>query len=512
MMKLNNYLKQKWIGQHRPLWLASALSCFLVACNDKQPTNEEANTKPAVANVVTDAKKQTQPNILFILADDHRWDLIGKYHPIIKTPNLDALADRGTVFKNAFVTTPICASSRVSILTGLTERTHDFTFQQPSTGIQESANAYPRLLKQDGYRSAFVGKYEIKISGEPTDRFDYYKPLLQAKTETYEGQELPQTYYIAELANDFIEQSKTSGQPWAMSVNFWNPHAHDRDQEMQYHYPEEFESWYQDVDVPPAKFSDDASFNALPEFLKGSIARDRWQYRYSTPELYQKMTKRHYRAISSVDRAVGMIYKSLEANGMADNTIIIYTGDNGYALNERQLAGKWFGWEEDLRVPLIIYDPRNKNSHGKEVEQTALNIDFAPTMLTLAGLTPPETYQGQSLLPLMSAEPVANWREEFFFEHMYQPKRALIPPMVGVRTPEWKYVEFYKHGHRQLYNLIDDPQEAHNLINSTKHQARAKEMRAKVSNYIKKYEDQRTEEVKNRPDFKNTWLPTGGVK
>ncbi|MDP5132512.1 MAG: sulfatase-like hydrolase/transferase [Paraglaciecola sp.] len=448
------------------------------------------------------AKKR--PNILFILADDHRADLLGKIHPIIKTPNLDELADKGTMFKNAFVTTPICASSRVSILTGLTERTHDFTFGRPATGLVESNNMYPKLLKESGYRSGFVGKYEIKFSNQDHQNFDYFKPLLQSKTNEFKGKTIPQTYYITELAKEFITQSNNTQQPWAISVNYWNPHAHDTDEQDQYHYPEEFESWYADVEIPAAKFSDDANFDNLPEFLRNSIGRVRWQYRYADEAMYQKMVKRHYRAISAVDKGVGMILKMLEETGQADNTIVIYTGDNGYNINERQLAGKWFGWEEDLRVPLIIYDPRNKSSQGKVKQQMALNIDIAPTILNLANVNIPASYQGLSLNPLMTVQDPLEWRKEFFFEHMYQPKRVSIPPMVGIRTTEWKYVEFYKNDFKQLYDLKADPAEQTNLAESAKYQSILQEFERRTGEYIERYEDQRTEEVKARPSFVNT--------
>ncbi|MDO6693307.1 sulfatase [Aliiglaciecola sp. 3_MG-2023] len=445
----------------------------------------------------------TKPNILFILADDHRWDMLGKFHPIIKTPNLDELANKGTLFNNAFVTTPICATSRISILTGLTERTHDFTFGRPKTGIEESANMYPAVLKRGGYSSAFVGKYEIGISGNDEDRFDFFKPLLQSKKEQYKGKTLPQTYYIAELAKEFIEQSKTAGKPWTMSVNFWNPHAHDNDLQDQYHYPEEFESMYADVTIPPAKFSDDATFQELPEFLKRSIGRERWKWRYDTPEKYQRMVKRYYRAISAVDKAVGMIYQKLEETGMADNTVIIYMGDNGYNLNERQLAGKWFGWEEDLRIPLIIYDPRNKAAQNQQLDSIALNIDIASTIVDLAGLDAPANYQGESLLPLLSGSTDVKWRDEFFFEHMYQPKRSFIPPTVGLRTEKWKYIDFYKNGFQQLYDLENDPEEKFNLIESKQHQGVVKGLSQKVDQYIQTYEQQRSKEVKQRDSFIN---------
>ncbi|WP_440877108.1 sulfatase-like hydrolase/transferase [Thalassotalea sp. PLHSN55] len=449
--------------------------------------------------------KAKQPNILFILSDDHRWDLIGKYHPIIKTPNLDKLANQGTVFKNAFVTTPICATSRVSILTSLTERTHDFTFGRPGTGIEESNSIYPKVLKDNGYRSAFVGKYEIKLSGKAEDKFDYFKELLQTKTVQYQGKEIPQTYHIAELAKTFIAQPENNEKPWVMAVNFWDPHAHDRDQEDQYHYPAEFEHYYEDVTIPDAKFSKDSTFDQLPQFLKESIGHVRWTYRYGTDAIYQKMVKRHYRAISGVDKAIGMIYAELEKQGVADNTVIIYAGDNGYNINERQLAGKWFGWEEDLRIPLIIYDPRNKSAQGIEKTEMALNIDIAPTILALAGVEAPKSYQGESLTALLNndKDTTMPWRQEFFFEHMYQPKRVSIPPTVGLRTNKWKYVDFYKNDFQQLYNLESDPEEQHNLAQHPDYQTVLADLSARTDAYIKQYEDLRSAEVEQRPSFVN---------
>lgn len=489
------------------IFLMLTTSIILSACasEEQKLADPTAVTKLKSETVLSKQKapQEKAPNILFILSDDHRWDLIGKYHPVIKTPNLDELANKGTVFKNAFVTTPICATSRVSILSGLTERTHDFTFGRPKTGQVESANMYPNILKQGGYQTAFIGKYEIGISGDNNERFDFFKPMLHNKTEMYKGQELPQSYYIAAVAKDFIEQAQQSDKPWSMAVNFWNPHALDKDEVDQYHYPEEFEDMYADVTIAPAKLSDDATYEALPEFLKRSIGRVRWQFRFSTPQMYQKMVKRYYRAISAVDKSIGMIYDKLEEAGMADNTIVIYMSDNGYKLNERQLAGKWFGWEEDLRVPLIIYDPRNQVSHGQEIQKMVLNIDIPSTIVDFAGLQAPATYQGQSLLPLINQQKNIDWRDEFFFEHMYQPKRVFIPPTVGIRTERWKYVDFYKNDYQQLYDLQNDPEEKLNLIDDEKHQDVVSRLSNRVDDYIKKYESQRSEEVKQRESFIN---------
>jgi len=459
-----------------------------------------------VANDGSDAVTESKPpNILFILADDHRWDLLSRNSSQVQTPNLDALANEGVVFKNAFVTTPICASSRISILTSLTERTHDFTFGRPPTGQEESSNVYPALLKRAGYSTGFVGKYEIKLSGKDDERFDYFKPLLQSKTAEWKGEQIPQTHYIRNLASDFIKQASVGDRPWVLAVNFWNPHAHDVDKEDQFHYPPEFDSLYANTNIEKAKASDSKDFEALPDFLKTSMGRIRWKYRFATEEMYQRIVKRHYRAISSVDEAVGSLNELLKSLHLDDNTIIIYTGDNGYALNERQLAGKWFGWEEDLRVPLIIKDPRNKTH--REISEIALNIDIAPTILDFAGISIPASYQGRSLIPFIGAEGVDEWRDEFFFEHMYQPKRAPIPPMFGLRTVHWKFVNFYKNDYLQLFDLENDPLETTNLAYKEKYQYLTRGLLQRAKTYIEKYENARSKEVKSRKSFENTFLP-----
>lgn len=468
---------------------------LLSACNQEASNSEEP--KPIAAAQGTQAATP-RPNILFIVADDHRWDLLGKYHPIVKTPNLDQLASKGTVFKNAFVTTPICAASRASIMTSTTERTHDYTFRQPPVAPSLSAISFPQKLKESGYHSGFVGKFGIKLAGKASDRFDYFAELLQATHNEYNGKKIPQSYYIAELAKDFIAQSQKddASKPWVMSVNFWDPHAHDVDTKDQFHYPEELESLYSDITIPPARLSDDSYFQELPDFLKASLGRIRWEFRFGDEQTYQKMVKRHYRAVTGVDKAVGMIHKQLVDLGIDDNTIIIYTGDNGFSLNERQLAGKWYGWEEDLRVPLIIYDPRNKASHGKETQSTALNLDLAPTMLDFAGVASPSQYQGKSLLPLLGTTGVDGWRDEFFFEHMYTAE-GRIPPMEGVRSVKWKYVRYPQHGnYEQLYDLTNDAGELVNLAKKEAHQKTLAEYRARTDEYVKQYTALRSAEAR----------------
>ncbi len=432
-----------------------------------------------------------RPNILVIIADDHRQDLIGKYHDIVQTPTLDSLCNNGIYFNNSYVTTPICAASRASILTGLTERTHEYTFQRPAVSSIYASTSYPQILKENGYRTGFVGKYGCKLSGADSDRFHSYNNRSQSINESYDGQTIPQTYYIANKARDFIEDAENNytNSPWCMSVSFWNPHAHDSDLADQYHYPPEFETLYDDVTIPDARISDTNTFNSLPEFLRTSKARERWGWRYETPEKFQRMTKRYYRAITAVDKGVEMIRNKLSELNIDDNTVIIYMGDNGYMINERQLAGKWFGWEECLQVPLIIYDPRTNAVKGVELDQIALNIDLAPTIAELAEIPIPDNYQGRSLYPLMTgADPL--WREEFFFEHYYNPSTGTpIPRNEGVRTENWKYVNFYEDSYEQLYDLQNDPGEVTNVAYQAAYSNILEELRNASSAYIGLYGD-----------------------
>ena len=196
--------------------------------------------------------------------------------------------------------------------------------------------------------------------------------------------------------------------------------------------------------------------------------------------------KGYYRLITGIDRAVTQIRKALEARGVAENTVIVYTSDNGYFLGERGLADKWYMFEESIRVPLIVYDPRLPAAQqGKQRNEMALNIDVAPTLLNLAGIAVPSSMQGQSLLPLMKADKVP-WRDEWYYSHLFE--HPQIPKSEGIRTDRWKYFRFLDIDPKAeyLYDLKSDPLEKQNLINS-KHQAdRVESMRESCNSWSQK--------------------------
>lgn len=401
-----------------------------------------------------------RPNIIFILTDDQRWDMLGiAGNPIIATPNIDNIAKKGVRFTHTFVTTPICAASRASILTGLFERTHDFTFNKPPLKKAYIDISYPYLLKNAGYRTGFVGKFGVKLatsidsifSSKNVNGFPYWKEVGGKKK------------YLTDLQGDqaiqFIQGSDKQ-EPFCLSLSFSAPHADD-DSKEQYFWPATLDSLYASVKMPIPATARKEFYDSLPDFLKGTMSRERWHWRFDTPEKFQQMVKGYYRMITAVDQTVGRITDELNKLGIADNTIIIFMGDNGYYLGDRGYADKWLMHDVSIRVPLIIYDPRESATTKKVFDQMVLNIDVAPTILSLAGIPIPKQMHGKSLLPLINGA-VKKWYDTIFCEHlMIEPK---IPNSECIRTKQWKFIRYPHHPeYIELYNLIKDPLEEHNL-------------------------------------------------
>ena len=195
----------------------------------------------------------------------------------------------------------------------------------------------------------------------------------------------------------------------------------------------------------------------------------------------QGILRDYYRLITGVDREVGRITAELERRGLSQNTVVIFTSDNGYALADRGLADKWFMWEEDIRVPLIIVDPRlPPTAQGRTADAMTLNVDLAPTLLDLAGIPVPVAMQGRSLMPLLGgAPPPRDWRTDFFYEHHSVANR--IPQSEGVRTERWKYIRWVAVTPvvEELYDLAADPLEEHNLVHEAAHQQTLAGLRAR---------------------------------
>ncbi len=426
-----------------------------------------------------------RPNIVFLMTDNHRWDLLGcAGNEIIQTPNIDRLAERGVRFTNSFCTTSICAATRASILTGEFRREHGYTFTMPAMSVQRMDRSYPALLKQSGYRTGFVGKLGVEVDPRAPDRmFDFYRRRIASSTRNpyYREADDGKVKHITTInGDDAVEFIRTSpqDQPFCLSVSFSAPHPED-DHIDQYIFDRELQPLYEQDVIPPPPIPDNEHFRQLPGFIQVSMSRQRWFRRFDTPEKYQRMMKGMYRLITGVDRQVGRIVAELERQGFADNTVVIFTGDNGIMIGEHGLTGIWLMYEGSIRKPLIIADPRlDESRQGVTADQMALSFDCPATMLDLAGVPIPEQMRGRSMVPLMRDEAV-DWREDFFYEHLYE--RETIPKSEGVRTERFKYVRYFERNpvYEQLFDLAADPNEITNLVTDPKHDATLRALRAR---------------------------------
>lgn len=430
--------------------------------------------------------QQNRPNIIFILTDDQRWDALGfAGNSIIQTPEMDRLAAQGTYYENAFVTTPICAASRASILTGLYERTHSYTFGKGDIKAPYINQSYPVLLRNAGYFTGFFGKFGVNYAefdglfdqGDDYDRNGKFDDRRGYFFKTLGKDTVHLTRYTGQQAIDFIETAP-SEKPFMLSLSFSAPHAHDP-AKLQYFWSPEYDKMYQNITIPDPLLKEDSYFQAQPEYVRTGENRTRWHWRYDTPEKYQHSVKGYYRMISEVDGEIGKIRKTLEEKGLAENTVIILMGDNGYFLGERQLAGKWLMYDISLRVPLIVFDPREKG--GDRDQSFALNIDVPATILDLAGISQPQIWQGISLNSKQ-----LNKRKEMLFEHLWQ--TPIIHPSEAIRTERWKYLRYINDpGHEELYDLSVDPMEINNLIADPKHQKLITQLRQKLEEKVSSY-------------------------
>jgi arylsulfatase A-like enzyme len=404
-----------------------------------------------------------KPSFVFLLTDDQRYDALGcAGNPIIRTPNMDWLAQNGIRFANAFVTTPICAASRASVFTGLFERKHGYTFTKPPIRPEYCDTSYPVLLRKAGYRTGFVGKFGVDVpEGVEDEWFDYFQPSAYPYFKDIDGKKKHLTDINMDRALDFIRETDPE-QSFCLSLSTWAPHAHDIE-EQQYFWPSACDDLYKDVVISPPVLGEPDFFDSLPEFMKKSMNRERWFWRFDMPEKYQKMVKGYYRMISGVDMALGRLLDELRRLDRHKDTIVILMSDNGYFLGERGFAGKWTMHELSIRVPLIIYDPRMARARRGMIDSSlVLNIDMAPTLLNLAGVTAPPEIQGRSLVPFLVGS-LANSRREILTEHLWDHPK--IPQTEAVRTEKWKYIRYPQHPEfEELYDLQNDPIEKNNLV------------------------------------------------
>lgn len=440
----------------------------------------------AIPSVLAFLAPQDPPrpmNVVVLVIDDIRWDSIGAAgNPIVRTPRLDALASEGVRFTQARVTTSICMTSRASLLTGQYMSRHGIDrFGKQLTG-EAFARTYPGLLRGAGYWTGYVGKYDVGAA-RPAD-FDFVRAYHGRHWLDAGGERVHVTEQNARDSIQFL-RDRPRDKPFLLSVGYFAPHAEDRAPEQ--YLPQDWSAaFYAGVKVPASPLAGEKHLRALPPFLASDSneGRVRFKWRFDTPERYQQYLIRYYRLITEVDAAVGRLVDELKAQGVYENTLITFIGDNGYFHADRGLADKWYPYEQALRVPLIVRDPRLRSSRrGATRDQIVLNIDVAPTVVAAAGVRVPEVVQGQDVSPLYLAGKAPGWRDEFFYEHPTITSRDRIPSSQGVIRRDWKYVYWPEFAYEQLFNLKQDREEIRNLANEPSAADERTKMRRKLDEW-----------------------------
>ena len=421
----------------------------------------------------------TRKNVICILGDDHRGDALGcAGHPFLQTPNLDRLAHEGVRFSNACVTSAICCASRAGILTGMHPARHRVIDFNTPIRDEDWPLTYPQLFRANGYRTGFFGKYGVNGNNAPADGFD------EVLGEIYDGAYFPNDNPGARHADDlhceaaekFIEAQAAAGQAFCVSLSFQSSHAIDY-AEKPYQPAPEFQSLYSDIAVPHAQDRGAPGYEVLPVFLRENEGRKRYLHNFGGEDRYQDSVKNYYRMITGLDAYIGRLRTTLERTGVAANTLIVYMGDNGYFLGERGLEGKWYAYEQSIRVPLIVFDPTvPPEARGRVDERFANECDISPTLLDFAGIAIPGKIQGRSLRTPLAPD-ASNWRQDFLYHHHF--KHPAIPRSEAVVSREWKYIRWLDGapGFEELYNLRTDPWERANLANNPVHADTRESMR-----------------------------------
>ncbi|MEM9929030.1 MAG: sulfatase-like hydrolase/transferase [Bacteroidota bacterium] len=414
------------------------------------------------------------PNFIFILTDDQQYGLMGcTGNTIVQTPALDQLAAQGTLFTNAHVTSAICTPSRASILTSQFERKHGINFNSGTSMAPDAwRETYPMVLRQNGYYTGWIGKNHVPVgeggyaSGLMEQSFDYWYAghghlgfYPKARHDIFSAAKADtQVEVVGEGIADFLSnEQKLAGalhfvekrpkdQPFALSVCFNLPHGAGTSTMQQLPSDDEiYQTLYRDQTLPlPEHYlaKQDITTPKLPPSLHHASDRQTGYNYVDTPEGLRERYTRQLQAMTGIDRLIGQLRAKLEQEGLAENTVIVFTSDHGLFMGQFGLGGKAFCYEATTHVPLIIYDPR-RDHHPPESSALVQTIDLAPTLLTLAGIDVPNSYQGYPLTGLLTGETTVI-RDILYTENLWSTQFG-NPRCEAVQDQEWKYIRYYQN-------------------------------------------------------------------
>ena len=488
-----------------------------------------------MANMFFAQASKQRPNIIVIISDDHTSQAIGAYGAKYKvTPNIDKLASEGMLFSNAHVTNAICGPSRAVFLTG--KFSHKNGFKDNQSHFDASQDLFVKQLKTNGYQTAWIGKWHLEAEPQGFDFWQvligqghYYNPEFLVKDKGKQKVEGYVTNITTDVAEDWLNKRDKS-KPFCLVVGHkathrvWLPETHVLD-DYTFPLPDNFYDNYQnryaaqnqdmsiektmllgyDLKIRP----DDGSYNRLtPEqrakfdayykpieedFLKRNLtgkALAEWKY--------QRYMHDYVSTAVSLDNSIGELMDYLDKNGLRENTVVMYTSDQGFYLGEHGWFDKRFMYEESFKTPLIIrYPPMVKP--GAKNNDLVQNIDFAPTFLDLANVSIPAAIQGESFLPLLQKKVTKKWRDYVYY-HYYEWGEHAVIPHFGIKTKRYKLIRFYQiKDNWELYDLSKDPKEMNNIYGKKGTGKATKMLKEKLSKAITKYEDKEAEKVFSQP-------------
>lgn len=456
-----------------------------------------------------------KPNIIIYLGEGVRSDEFGcTGNTIVQTPNIDRIAREGMLFHNAFTTNALCAPSRASLLTGMYSHSTnvmandllqwrvDFNDTRSGNGpIPQEIPLVSELLHQAGYDTGFFGR--AHCSGALQDRFwDYYlgfnirtayfKPvLMEGIAGKYSEKKLEG--FVDDVVTDgalkWLEQERDK--PFFLFMNPFSPHA-------PFYRARRHLDLYNGVKIPkPATFDDDLKgYPGKPTaFVDANNKIGSTQLGDDDPRTLEEVVKDHYAGVVNNDENLGRLIDWLEHSGKLDNTIIIVTSDHGFFLGEWRMYDKRFMHEPSIRVPFIVRYPQMVNA-GSVCKQAALNVDIAPTLLEMAGVSVPSAMHGRSLVPLLKGDRPENWRKDWLYENYEYPGSEKVRPHYGVRTERHKLIHYYKLSaypelpeEFELYDLLKDPGEQSNLYGKPGYSALTQQLMNRISELRKETGD-----------------------
>jgi arylsulfatase A-like enzyme len=418
---------------------------------------------------VAAADQPKRPNFLFIYSDDQRWDALGVVQreegdrarfPWLKTPNMDRLAAEGVRFRNAFVVNSLCAPSRACFLTS--RYSHLNGVANNHTPFPADNVTYATLLRAAGYTTGYIGKWHMDGQRGQRPGFDYSASFvgqgryLDCPFEV-NGRPTATKGWVDDVSTDFALEflKKNQKGPFCLAVGYKSPHGPRQP-------PDRLKERFEGAAIKPP-----VNRGARPPFRPASPAR-----RQQAPRPGANLD--YFRCIAGVDENLGRLLAGLDKLGLADNTVVIYTSDNGYYLGEHGLGDKRSAYDESLRIPFLVRYPR-LGVKGKVVDQMVLNIDLAPTLLDFAGVAVPNPMQGRSWRPLLEGRAV-NWRRAFFYEYFFE-RNFATPTVLAVRTDTAKLIRYPGHDDwTEVFDLKADPHEMKNLARDPAH----KELRQRL--------------------------------